>query len=376
MTQPPPSVAIGPPLQRSPSTERVVRPTARDVAQLAGMALGTVSRVVNDVPTVRQDARDKVLAAMAELGWKPNAAAQHMRGRASRIVGFIFSDIRNPLYASMIKGAEDVLSRQGYTLMVSSSDGLPEREIALLDLFGQRQADGLIFAISQESHAGVQATLSQAGYPFILLEREMALRAGSVGADHDGGTRHATRYLLELGHRRIALVSGGQDNRVGRDRLQGFVDAHHAAGVALDPSLIRHESFAEEYGFRQTQLLLDHAIPPTALLVLGQHLLRGVLRAIRLKGIAIPQQLSLIVSNDSELAQLATPAISAIRYDAYALGREAAQLLLQRLREGPDWTPTRIEVPTEFVLRDSCAAPPRATPSPSATAASSRTPRP
>lgn len=373
MTQPPPPLAIGLSSQRPPPTDRVARPTARDVAQLAGVALGTVSRVVNDVPTVRQDARDKVLAAMAQLGWKPNAAAQHMRGRASRVIGFIFSDIRNPLYASMIKGAEDVLSRQGYTLMVSSSDGLPEREIALLDLFSQRQADGLIFAISQESHPGVQACLSQTGYPFILLEREIASRAGAVGADHDGGTRHATRYLLELGHRRIALVSGGQDNRVGRDRLQGFVDAHQAAGVALDPRLIRHESFAEEYGFRQTQLLLDHAQPPTALLVLGQHLLRGVLRAIRLKGIAIPQQLSLIVSNDSELAQLATPAISVIRYDAYALGREAAQLLLQRLREGPDWTPTRIEVPTEFVLRDSCAAPPRAAAAPSS---SSRPPRP
>jgi len=335
------------------------RPTARDVARIAGVAVGTVSRVVNGVPSVRQDARDKVLAAIAQLGWKPNVAAQHMRGRATRLVGFIFSDIRNPLYASMIKGAEDVLSRHGYVLVVSSSDGLPEREIALIDLFDQRQADGLIFSISQESHPGVQERLSQAGFPFIMLEREVALPASAVGADHDSGTRHATRYLLDLGHQRIALLSGGRDNRVGRDRLKGFVEAHEAAGVPLDPGLVRHESFADEYGFRQTQLLLEQPDPPTALIVLGQHLLRGMLRAVRLKGIAIPGQLSLIVSNDSELAQLATPAISVIRYDAYALGREAAQLLLQRLREGPAWTPTRIEVPTEFVLRDSCAAPPR-----------------
>ncbi len=335
------------------------RPTARDVAQLAGVAIGTVSRVVNGVPSVRPDAREKVLAAIAQLAWKPNAAAQNMRGRASRIIGFIFSDIRNPLYASMIKGAEDVLTRHGYILVVSSSDGLPEREIALLDLFDQRQADGLIFSISQESHPDVRERLSQTSYPFIMLEREVALPAGAVGADHDSGTRHATRYLLDLGHRRIALLSGGRDNRVGRDRLKGFVQAHEDAGVTLDRTLVRHESFADEYGFRQTQLLLEQASPPTAIIVLGQHLLRGVLRAVRIKGIAIPQQLSLIVSNDSELAQLATPAISVIRYDAYALGREAAQLLLQRLREGPSWTPTRIEVPTEFVLRDSCAAPQR-----------------
>lgn len=333
------------------------RPTARDVARLAGVAVGTVSRVVNGVPSVRQGAREKVEAAMAQLGWRPNAAAQNMRGRASRLIGFIFSDIRNPLYAAMIKGAEDVLARHGYILVVASSDGLPEREIALLDLFDQRQADGLIFSISQESHPGVRERLRQAGYPFIMLERDAVLPAASVGADHDTGTRHATRYLLELGHRRIALLSGGQDNRVGRDRLRGFIEAHQAAGLAVDHDLVRHESFAEAYGFRQTQLLLEHPRPPTALLVLGQHLLRGVLRAVRLKGVAVPQALSLIASNDSELAQLATPAISVIRYDACALGREAAQLLLQRLREGVGWTPTRIEVPTELVLRESCAAP-------------------
>ena len=335
------------------------RLTARDVAAHAGVSVGTVSRVINGVSSVKAEVRKRVQQSIAALDWMPSTAAQNMRGRASRMIGFIFSDVRNPLYASMIKGAEDVLTRNGYMLVVASSDGLPDREAAFIDLFRQRQAEGLIFSISQETHAGVLGALAAAKFPFVMLEREVALPAGTVGADHASGTRQATRYLLDLGHRRIAMVSGGSDNRVGRDRVRGFLAAHEEAGLLPDTSLIRRDSFSEEYGFHQAQLLLDLPEPPTAIVILGQHLLRGVLSAVRRKGIAIPQQLSLIVSNDSELAQLATPAISVIRYDSYALGQEAALLLLRRLQEGPAAAPGHVTVPTEFILRESCAAPRR-----------------
>lgn len=332
------------------------RLTARDVAAHAGVSVGTVSRVVNGVTTVKAEVRQRVEQSMAALRWTPNLLAQNMRGRATRMVGFIFSDVRNPLYASMIKGAEDVLTPNGYMLVVASSDGLPEREEAFIELFKQRQAEGLIFSIAQETHAGVRAALAAAPFPFVMLEREIDLPAGTVGADHASGTRHAARYLLALGHRRIAMVSGGRDNKVGRDRVRGFLAAHEEAGVAADMSLVRRDSFAEEYGFHQAQLLLDLPNPPTAIVILGQHLLRGVLSAVRSKGVKVPEQLSLIVSNDSELAQLATPAISVIRYDSYALGREAAQLLLRRLREGPSAVNGHVVIPTEFIVRDSCAA--------------------
>lgn len=333
--------------------------TARDVAAHAGVSVGTVSRVVNGLPSVKAEVRKRVQQSIAALDWQPSLVAQNMRGRASRMIGFIFSDMRNPLYASMIKGAEDVLSRSGYMLVVASSDGSPERETAFIELFKQRQADGLIFSIAQEKHAGVLAALANTRCPFVLLEREISPVADTVGADHVAGVHHATRYLLGLGHRRIAMVSGGADNRVGRERLSGFYAAHAEAGLAPDAALIRRDSFSEDYGFHQAEQLLALAEPPSAIIVLGQHLLRGVLSAVRRKGVRIPQQLSLIVSNDSELARFVTPPISAIRYDSYALGREAALLLLRRLKEGPTAQPGRVTVPTEFILRDSCAPPMR-----------------
>ncbi len=346
-SKPPPSV---------PATARV---TVHDVARAAGVSIGTVSRVVNGAPTVKPAARERVLRAIAELGWSPSLAAQAMRGAASRMVGFIFSDIRNPLYPAMIKGAEDVLTQHGYLLMVGSSDGLPEREIALIDLFARRKADGLLLTVEEESHAGMKQALAASRIPTVLLERELTPPVPAVGADHYTGTRQAVEYLLGLGHQRIALISGGRTNRVGRDRLRGVVDAHRAAHVPLDEQLLRLDSFSSEYAFRQTQLLLGMAAPPTALIAAGMHLLSGVLSAVRMKGVRIPQDLSLVASNDSPLAQLATPPVTVIRYDAYALGREAALLLLQSLQSPDTPLPTvRVEVPTELLIRESCAAPP------------------
>lgn len=337
---------------------RTARVTVHDVAKRAGVAISTVSRVVNGAPRVNQDIRQRVEAAIAELGWTPSVAAQAMRGASTRMVGFIFSDVRNPMWASAVKGAEDVLSAHGYLLVVASSGGSSERELVLLELFQRRRADGLLFGVEEESHPGVAQRVRDASFPTVLLEREMALPIDAVGADHFTGVQHATRHLIGLGHRRIALVSGGRRNRVGRDRLAGLTKAHEDAGLPLDPELLRLDSFAPEYAYRETQLLLNLADPPTAIIAAGMHLLEGVLSAARGAGVSVPGDLSLVCSNDTPLARMATPAISVIRYDSYALGTEAALLLLRRM-QGEPASKARIQIPTEFVMRDSCGIAPR-----------------
>lgn len=333
---------------------RPKRVTANDVAREAGVAVGTVSRVANGAPTVTEEVRNRVLQAIQKLGWAPDIAAQGMRGMPARMIGFVFSDIRNPLYSHMVKGAEDALSEKGYMLVVASSDGLPEREIALIQLFSGRRADGMLLTVEEETNVALQRAIQRVGIPFVMVERELPLPIDTVGAAHQQGTYQAAQYLLSIGHRRIALLSGGRHNRVGRDRLAGFLQAHEEAKVPVDSALLRLESFAAEYGFRETQSLIGQPKRPTAIISAGQHLLSGVLEAIRLKGLSIPGDISLIASNDTELARLATPPITAIRYDAYALGREAALQLLRRVNGEASSEPVRIEIPTEFVLRQSC----------------------
>ena len=352
--------AAGPAPEKAPTAPRRRRSksvTANDVAQEAGVSVGTVSRVVNHAPTVTHEVRERVMAAVKKLGWAPDVSAQGMRGVPARMVGFVFSDIRNPLYSHMVKGAEDALSEKGYMLVVASTDGRPEREVALIQLLTRRRADGMLLTVQEETNAALLQTVQLAKVPFVMVERELALPIDSVGADHLNGTYQATAYLLSLRHQRIALISGGRNNRVARDRLAGYTKAHTEAGVAVDPSLVRMDSFATEYGFRETQILLGMPQRPTAIISSGQRLLSGVLEAIRMKGCEIPRDVSLIASNDTELARLITPAITAVRYDPYAMGREAALQLLRRINHEIPEGAIRIEVPTEFILRDSCAAP-------------------
>lgn len=378
--------------------------TAQDVARKAGVSLGTVSRVVNGVAAVKPESRARVQQAIAELGWVPNMAAQAMRGASSRMIGFIFSDIRNPQYSAMVKGAEDVLIEHGYLLMIASSDGQPQREIALLDLFRMRKADGLLFTPDQESNVDVRAALHQTGIAHVLVEREFAAlrvpdatghgqRVGandgeggsgnntiaggcSVGVDHYHGMLDAARYLIQLGHRRIALITGGPDTRVGHDRKAALLQALGEAGIAADESLMRLSSFDSDYGARQTQWLLSMPQRPSAIIAAGMRLLDGVLDAIRLRGLTIPDDLSLIASNDNALARLYSPPISVIRYDPYLLGREAALMLLELIRSSSDSAAGaqisgvetrslklpvgkfsgRVEIPSEFLPRQSCRA--------------------
>jgi len=329
-----------------------------DVARHADVAIGTVSRVVNDAPGVSTEIRRRVLDAIEALGWAPSVAAQSMRGISSRMVGFIFSDIRNPLYSSMVKGAEEVLSMHGFLLVSASTNGDPVREIALIELFRRRRADALMLSIEHENNPRVLRAVEASRLPIVMIERDLALPVSAVGADHLGGTRRATEHLIQLGHKRIAIISGGKGNRVGRDRMAGFKQAMQAAGLQPDPEILFLDSFAADYAFRQTQHLLSLKKPPTAILALGMRLLPGVLSALQTLRCQPPVGVSLIAGNDSDLAQMTSPRVTAIRYDPEALGREAALLVLAQLGhvEGGA-TARRIEIPTELVLRESCAPP-------------------
>lgn len=192
------------PRARHPTT------TARDVAKAAGVSTGTVSRVINAHPAVAKDVRQKVLSVIESLGWQPNAVARSMRTASTRTIGCIFADVRNPLYANIIQGAEQAFAESGYTLMVASSGGNSTREAKLIQLFASRRADGLILSNADEEDANIAAAITASGLPTVLVERNLPIEAYSVGTDHRGGMRRAVEYLFSLGHVRIALITGGR----------------------------------------------------------------------------------------------------------------------------------------------------------------------
>lgn len=334
--------------------DSIKRLTVHDVAQHAGVSTGTVSRVINEVPGVGADVARRVRAAIDDLGWQPNIAAQNIRSSASRMIGFIFSDIRNPLYATMTKGAEEVFGPRGYLLVSSSSDGRMEREVDLIDLFRRRRADGLILSIADEDNQEVRTAISRSGISFVMLERALDDEATTISADHYGGTRQAVEHLIEMGHRRIAMITGGRGTLVMRERHRALEDALAAGRIDLDPGLVRLDSFDAEYGYHQVQALMGKTPAPTAILCLGVRLLPGVVSALQHMGKCYPEDVSLICSNDTETAGILTPPITAIRYDAYMLGKMAAASLLDQIGQN-DSKPEvkKFKIPTELVLRES-----------------------
>jgi LacI family transcriptional regulator len=337
-------------------------PTIRRVAELAGVSLGTVSRVVNGKGNVSAAIRERVTRVIEETGYKPNLAAQTMRSRVSRIVACVIRDISIAGFAQFVRAADDVLSAAGYTLMLYNSEGRPARERELLSVISARRADALLIAQHSEADDAFNREMQSLGIPVVLIDRERPAWADAVMLDHRAGTRAVTERLLALGHRRIALLTGSPALYPARARIAGYEEAHAAAGVALDRRLIRNGTFESKFGFEETSMLLYGAQRPTALICGGIDMLPGILRATRARGLSIPRDVSIVGSMNSDLADLHQPPISVEDWDYAEVGRIAANLAMRRMTAGRPGEPRRVLVPTRVMMRESCAAigkPPR-----------------
>jgi LacI family transcriptional regulator len=335
-------------------------PTIKDVARLAKVAVGTVSRVVNRHPAVDPATRQRVTRVMTSLGYQPNVIAQSLRTLVTRTVGVVVPDISNPNWACILQSASQELQPRGYTVVVASSGGQRAVELGALAAFSRRRTDALMLALDSADDAGLRESLRQVGAPVIMMEREFAGRWDAVLTDHAGGAHAATRHLLGLGHRRIALITASPSVRPGAQRVEGYTRAFAGRGLAVPPDLVRCGSFDSDFAFREASSLLSGRRPPTAIIAGGIQLLAGVLRAAGLHGVAIPGRLSVVSCGDTDLAQLASPPVTVVRWDVKAIGVVAAQAVLRRLEGTADTAPVRVMLESELVLRDSCAPPPSA----------------
>lgn len=333
------------------------RVTIVDVARKAGVSLGTVSRVINENASVGAELRKRVTDAARSLGYVPNPAAQNMRTASTHAVGVMVSDVSNPLFSATVAAAEEVLYRRGYNMILTNSRDRPETEREIITLFQRRRFDGMIVTLSREDDPTILRLLSETDIPTVLLERECSLPIDSVATDHHAGALHAVRYLLELGHRRIGLITVTQSALPGRQRGQAYVAAHKAARAAVDPALMSFDGFLPDAGYHAAYRMLVGEKPPTAI-VAGANQMPGVLKAVRTLKLAVPKRLSLITIGDTDVANLYQPPLTAVRWELRKVGAAAAELLLARLTGAAvDKAPRRIVLPTELVLRQSCAAP-------------------
>jgi LacI family transcriptional regulator len=328
--------------------------TIRDVAQAAGVSIGTVSRVLNGHKSVREEVRRQVKQVMDELGYEADAAARNMRRLRTQTVAIALRDFSIPATAISLQAAESVFRAAGYTVLLANTNDDKNVELALLREFTQRRVDGIVMTISDESDPELLSALNSVRVPIVLNGRNQIESVDRVLSDLQGGTVQATEYLLSLGHRRIALLTGRPRAYPARGRIEGFREAFRRAGLELPEDLIRARSFSSEFAFTETSYLMSLAARPTAIIAGGMAMLPGVLQSLRLSRLAIGADVAVIAGCDSDLAELAAPAITAISWDFAAAGRYCAEMLLQRIQGEAPEAPRCLTLPAMLILRDSC----------------------
>jgi LacI family transcriptional regulator len=352
--------AVKPPKKRRSSRREGQRPTIRDVAELAQVSIGSVSRVLAGKGSLSSELVRKVTNAVETLQYQPDNVARGLRTKATRVIGCFVSDITNPLYGPMVDAAEERARQAGYTLMVASTRNDPRRESELLALLSGRRVDGAILTIGMERQPDLETFFSRLDIPVVVMDRDAPAAIDCVVVDHRDGGRKATDYLISLGHRRIALLTAAGHIRPGRERVEGMRAAFAAADLNGDDCIVRTECTTASVAFAETTKLLTRADRPTAIMALGNQVLAGTVRAIKACRLSIPRDISLISFGDTDLAQLLDPEITTLRWSLADIGRSATELLLQRLDGRLDQAAgvRQIELSTEIVLRGSCGVAP------------------
>lgn len=328
----------------------------REVAQRAGVSVSSVSRVITDHPDVSPAMRERVLGAVRALGYEPDILAQSLRRGSTRTIGFLVSDISNPLYSQIALGAERILNEARHAMLIANSRGAADRDALQLRLLRQRRVDGFILSLSDETDPKTIAQLKALDCPFVLLDREVTgIKTAAVLSDHAEGVRAAALHLVHLGHHRIGFIGGNQNVRPTRARAEALLQvAREHPGVLVH---VEDQSFTAGHGEAATSALLDRPDPPTALIAGGNQILVGVLRAIRQRGLLIPRDLSLVTCDRVPLSEFLEPPLATLERDHQQMGRVAAEHLLGILEGKP---PGILYLPVRFDPKESCGPPSRA----------------
>lgn len=328
----------------------------RDVAEHAGVSVGSASRVINQAPNVTADTRARVEAAIAALGYRPNHAAQSLRLRATHTVGCLLSDVTNPLYARLFRAFEEPLRTAGYRMLLANGLNQVAREVEALATFQARRMDGVLLAPGHERDAALLQQLRGLAMPAVLIDRDIDAPLDRVLFDHVPGMQQVVAHLVALGHRRLALVVSGTPIRPMRCRVAGFRAAHRAAGLALDESRVVRLPSSTSPAFDAVCGLLARPDRPTAVVVLGTRMLSDTLNAVAASGLTVPHDVSVLAIGDPDFAAQHVPPITTLRVDLAQAGEAGTQLLLARLQGGGGGPQSRT-LPCTLVERGSCVAP-------------------
>lgn len=326
--------------------------TIRDVARLAGVSPITVSRVLNHAGPVNAETRTRVETAIAELNYVPNILARSFRSKHTETLALVLTDITNPFWTRVARGVEDVARQAGYSLILCNTDEDEQIQAKTIHLLLQKQVDGLLLVPRHGSLALIER-IRQQRVPVVVLDRRLdGIPVDIVRGDSEGGAYRLARLLVENGHRRIALLGGPADVPTAADRAAGFRRALGEAGCLPEGQVLFGE-YSYASGRAMAQQVLALSPRPTALFAGNNLIATGALHAVRAAGLRVPEQISIVCFDDFPSELLVEPFFTTAMQPAYELGRQAAQLLLDRLAELLPAQPREIVLPVEVITRRS-----------------------
>jgi DNA-binding LacI/PurR family transcriptional regulator len=336
-------------------------PTIREVADLAGVAVGTVSHVVNGSVPVSEALRRKVQDAIRELDYHPNHVARSLKTSKTRTLGIIVPDMTITFFPQVIRGAETAARQRGYSLIAVNSDDNGERQKELLSLLRSQRVEGVLLVIAAAPTPVSQISrMIDAGMRLVCLDRiPDRVPVDSVSVQDSEAAELGVDHLIAMGHRRIAIATGPQTLKNERQRLLGYKQSLQRAGLALDNDLIwTGNNRPQDVGWMCQERIMGRAARPDAIFATNGPTGLGVLRAFRDAGLSTPEDIAFVTFDELTVDDLFKPAVTTVVQPAYDIGFRAAGILLQRIEEGSSGAETiTVRLPAKLHVRASSGLP-------------------
>ncbi|XEC94659.1 LacI family DNA-binding transcriptional regulator [Paenibacillus tarimensis] len=326
-----------------------MKSTIHDIARMAGVSTTTVSKVINNKGRISKSTRERVNQIIEDLNYRPNVLASAMKGKSSYQIAFLIPDIDNPIYAKYLKHIEERGQELGYNVVMCSTDNDSVKEARHISLLKQRRVDGFIIA-SKFKNEELLKELIEEDFPVVLFAHErLAHSVDSVTADDYMGGYMTAKYLHSLGHRKIGVI--GEDSVSSNERIRGYKFALSEAGIPVDDRLIVVGGAAMEDAESGAALLLDRKDRPSAIFGVNDILAIGAMRAAKARKLRIPEQLSVIGFDDTQLCLIVSPTLSSVTMPVRELGKHVMDIIIGKIENGES-VKQRIRMLPELVVRE------------------------
>jgi DNA-binding LacI/PurR family transcriptional regulator len=336
------------------------RVSIKDIARAADVSHSTVSRALSDSPLVSAETKTRIQRLAEQMGYSPDAQARSLVMGRTQTIGVVVTTITDPFIAEIVEAIERTAHDRGYSVILASSNAEPEREIAAVEMLHSKRVDGVLVTSSRIG-ALYQDHLDRLGVPVVLVNshsEQSGPYTFAINVDNRHGGWLATDHLIELGHRRIAYVTGPADHSDDLDRLAGYREALRLAGIAFDPTLVVPGTGRAGGGERAWPVLSGLANPPTAIFCYNDMTAIGLLRAVRQASVSVPQDLAVVGFDDIPFASYVQPSLSSVAQPKPEMGRQATEMILALMSsEDPAGADvSNITVQGRLVVRESSGA--------------------